>query len=298
MRGADRVKRTVEFRYKMVQEGTPGQAETVTQEDPESLQLPRSGEWFNRLGRSLLIYASEHEDRLPQSLEEIRSHADSEEQYRWFLENVEYVGAGLTVAQPPPCSSPMTRRCWPRARERSSLFLDTHIEFVEPERFAKYGLTDGIEAIKQKNAEMSERSLVGAVPQSSSDEVCGFYAHENERSTAAVAGGSQEAHRVARSSINGSWRTCEYLGAGLLFSQSPSQVVAYDRTLLAAGKGTNVLFLDNHVEFIEPEGLAEARPARNNDGRHRRRRPVPAEGPAFSLRRNAATAKRNAEATQ
>jgi len=49
----------------------------------------------------------------------------------------------------------------------------------------------------------------------------------------------------------------EYLGAGVTTEESHSLVVAYDRTLLAAGKGTNVLFLDSHIEFVVPEKLKE-----------------------------------------
>ena len=49
----------------------------------------------------------------------------------------------------------------------------------------------------------------------------------------------------------------EYLGAGLTCADPFSLVVAYDRTLLATGKGTNVLFLDSHIEYVEPGRFAE-----------------------------------------
>ena len=40
-------------------------------------------------------------------------------------------------------------------------------------------------------------------------------------------------------------------------SQSFSTAIAYDKTLLEEGKGTNVLFGDGHVEFKVPERLEE-----------------------------------------
>jgi len=45
----------------------------------------------------------------------------------------------------------------------------------------------------------------------------------------------------------------EYLGSGEKLSEvaePQTSVLAYDRTLMAQGKGTNVLFLDGHVEFL------------------------------------------------
>ncbi len=255
MRGVDRVKRTVEFRYKMVLEGTAGQAEAAPQDESESAQLLRSGEWINRLGRSMLIYANDHEDRLPPSLEEIKPYADSEEQYQWFLANVEYVGAGLTVAEPPSAVVAYDKTLLAMGKGTNVLFLDSHIELVEPERFAKYGLTDGIEAVVQKNAETarlawSERCL------NQLGRGLRFYANENEDR---LPQSLEEVRKHIQREEQYQWlaENVQYLGAGLLLSQSPSLVVAYDRTLLAAGKGTNALFLDNRVEFIEAEKLAE-----------------------------------------
>ena len=48
-----------------------------------------------------------------------------------------------------------------------------------------------------------------------------------------------------------------YLGAGLTCDDPVETVVAYDKALLVAGKGTNVLFLDSHVEYADPARLAE-----------------------------------------
>jgi len=255
MRGVDRVKRTVEFRYTMCLEGTPAQAETGPQNDSESAQLIQSGEWISRLGRSMLIYANDHEDRLPESLEEIKPYTDNEEQYRWYLENVEYLGAGLTVAQPPGVVVAYDRTLLAAGKGTNVLFLDSHIELVEPERFAKYGLTGGIEAIRQKNAETSERAwsercLNGL------GRALRFYANENKDR---LPPSLEEIRKHIQREEQHQWlvENVQYLGAGQTFAWSPSQAVAYDRTLLAEGKGTNVLFLDGHTEFIESERLAK-----------------------------------------
>lgn len=253
--GADRAARTVEFRYRMVREDAPGQAQADVQEDPESALLARSGDWFDHLGRSVLIYASKHEDRLPGSLEEIREFADSEEQFQWYLQNVEYLGAGMSVAEPPTLLVAYDQTLLATGKGTVALFLDTHVDFVEPEEFAKYGLSGGIEAIKQKNAELSqlawsERCLdrLGRALRT--------YAHENEDR---LPSSLEEIKKHISREEQHRWivENVQYLGAGLLFSGSPSQVVAYDRTLLGAGQGTNALFLDTRVEFIKAAELAE-----------------------------------------
>jgi hypothetical protein len=48
-----------------------------------------------------------------------------------------------------------------------------------------------------------------------------------------------------------------YLGQGLSTTSSPTRVIAYDKTLLAEGRGTNVLYLDFRVVFETPERLKE-----------------------------------------
>ncbi|HUU20799.1 MAG TPA: M56 family metallopeptidase [Sedimentisphaerales bacterium] len=49
----------------------------------------------------------------------------------------------------------------------------------------------------------------------------------------------------------------EYLAHGKTISVRPDVVIAYDKTLLAERKGTNVLFNDSHVDFVKPERLKE-----------------------------------------
>ncbi len=256
MRGVDRTRQTVEFRYRMVLEDAPAGTEGEGQADAESLQLARSGEWMNRLGRSLLIYGSENEDRLPQSLEEMRKYADSEEQYQWLVANVEYVGAGLLFSRSSPSLMlAYDKTLLAKGKGTHVLFLDTHIDFVEPEEFAEYGLSDGIKAVMQKNAERDQldRSQEYLDRLGQSLRVYGNYNSDQ------LPPSLEEVRQYVGRENWYQWivTNVEYRGAGLLFSQSPSLVVAYDKTLLTEGEGTNVLFLDTHIEFVEPARFTE-----------------------------------------
>jgi hypothetical protein len=143
MLGIDRAKQTVQFRFKMVQEQAPGQAETATQDDPESLQLAKSQKWIMDLGRSSLYYANDHNDQLPPSVEAIRKYANDEEHYSWIVENVEYLGGGHTVAEPPTVPVAYDRTLLATGKGTYVVFLDSHVEFVEPARLARYGLPAG-----------------------------------------------------------------------------------------------------------------------------------------------------------
>ncbi len=256
MRGVDLARQTVEFRYRMVLEDAPAGTVGEAQADAESLRLARSGEWMNRLGWSLLIYGSENEDRLPQSLEEMGKYADSEEQYQWLVANVEYVGAGMLFSsQSPSLVLAYDKTLLAQGKGTHVLFLDTHIDFVEPEGFGQYGLSGGVEAVRQKNAERDELDRSRERLERLGRSLRTYGNFNQNRLPPSLEEVRQHLGREERYQ----WlvENVEYLGAGLLFSQSPSLVVAYDRTFLATGEGTYVLFLDNHVEFIGPEKLAE-----------------------------------------
>jgi hypothetical protein len=51
----------------------------------------------------------------------------------------------------------------------------------------------------------------------------------------------------------------EYVGAGKTASDpnAGETVLAYDKTILKSGKGTNAVFRDSHAEFIEPKRLSQ-----------------------------------------
>jgi prepilin-type processing-associated H-X9-DG protein len=254
MRGVDPAQQTVQFRYRMVLDDAPAGSESPTQTDAESLELLQSGQCLCDLGRSLLIYANDHEDRLPPSLA-LRELADSEEQYQWMAENLEYLGAGITCAQSPSLVVAYDKTLLAQGKGTNVLFLDSRVKFVEPEEFAEYGLSDGVEAVRQKNAERDVRDRSQERLDRFGQNLRAYGYHNENRLPASLEEVKEYIGRESRYR----WiaENVEYLGAGLLFSQSPSQVVAYDKTLLTQGKGTNVLFLDGHIEFVEPEKLMQ-----------------------------------------
>ncbi|UCD51932.1 MAG: hypothetical protein JSW27_04700 [Phycisphaerales bacterium] len=248
MGGADRAQRTVEFQYKMVEQD-PALARLTAAED-ESHPLHVSARWLCDLGKYVLLYAGEHEDRLPQSLEELRDYAQSEEEYQWMVNDVEYLGAGLTCADPISLVIAYDRTLLAAGKGTNVLFLDSRIEYVEPERFPTLILPGNSEADEPLPIHASARWL------SDLGKYVLLYAGEHEDQ---LPQSLEELRGYAQSEEEYQWMIddVEYLGAGLTCDDPFSLVIAYDQTLLAAGQGTNVLFLDSHIEYVDLERFAE-----------------------------------------
>jgi hypothetical protein len=133
----DKSKGTVQFRYRMLlEEGGAG-----IDNDPESQQLAESTDRLMRFGRSLLYYANRHEDKLPLTFEQMKEYADSEQDYQWIIANVEYLGAGITTAEPPSFVLAYDRTLFAKGKGTHVLFLDCHVEFLSPDLLVKHGVS-------------------------------------------------------------------------------------------------------------------------------------------------------------
>lgn len=67
----------------------------------------------------------------------------------------------------------------------------------------------------------------------------------------------EEGDYLDKDILNWALENVEYLGEGKTPADNPGTVLGYDRNLLQKGDGTNVLFLDCHVAFVEPDELEE-----------------------------------------
>jgi len=140
MRSMDRAGQTVEFCYKMLQEGSTIAIEGAGERDAELAPIYASAKWLCDLGRDVLIYANDHEDRLPESLAEMREFVDDEEYYQWMVQDVAYLGTGVTFADPVSLVIAYDRTLLAAGKGTNVLFLDSRIEFVETERLTTLGL--------------------------------------------------------------------------------------------------------------------------------------------------------------
>jgi hypothetical protein len=138
MLAVDKAKRTVQFRYRMLQaEG----GDTPSKNDAESQQLAESVERLMRFGLMAWKYAEEHNWRYPDTIEELPAYAKMFDQdFQWILDNVGYVGAGKVGQDPPDTLIAYDKTLLARGKGTNGIFRDGHAEFIEPKRLPQYGL--------------------------------------------------------------------------------------------------------------------------------------------------------------
>ncbi|MCP4592039.1 MAG: hypothetical protein GY842_14990, partial [bacterium] len=241
MQSAGPSQQTVQFRYKMVQEGYLEEAELP--------QIYQSGDYLADLGRDVLIYSGDHQDRLPQSLEEMRERVDDDAYYQWMIRDVAYLGAGVTTDDPFSLVIAYDRALLATGKGTNVLFLDSRTEFVEPERWPTLGLPTSPEEAELGQIHQAAKYLCDL-----GRDVLIYSGDHEDRLPQSL----EEMRDRVDDEAYYRWMVQDvaYLGAGVTTDDPFSLVIAYDRALLALGKGTNVLFLDSHIEFVEAERLA------------------------------------------
>ena len=140
--GVDRVRRTVQFRYRMLlEEGS----ETKPENDAESQRLAESVRRLMEFGLLASSYACHHDAKYPASLEELRAGIEKHGQdYQWLAENIEYLGAGKTMRDPDAHSTVLAydRTLLKTGKGTHAVFRDGHASFIEPKRLSQYGIPD------------------------------------------------------------------------------------------------------------------------------------------------------------
>jgi prepilin-type processing-associated H-X9-DG protein len=121
----------------------PG-GEIVVGEDVEEelREVIESAEKLMGLGKALSIYANEDEKgRFPDTLKQL-GEADyvSEEDLKWLLKNVEYLGKGKTAADAPDSPIAYDKTLLQKGKGTNVLFLDGHVGFEKPKRLEALGI--------------------------------------------------------------------------------------------------------------------------------------------------------------
>lgn len=91
-----------------------------------------SAEKLKKLGLALFIYASEHEEKYPDTLQELEYCIDT---FQWFLENVEYIGKGKTTMDKSPIPVAYDKTLLEKGNSTNILFNDGHLTFGELKKF-------------------------------------------------------------------------------------------------------------------------------------------------------------------
>jgi len=98
-----------------------------------------SAKELSGLGKVLLIYAHDHEEKYPDSLQELAPY--DVDHLQWLIESVEYLGMGKTERDRPDTVIAYDKSLLELGQRTNVLFLDAHVAFETPEQLEKLGIT-------------------------------------------------------------------------------------------------------------------------------------------------------------
>jgi len=216
--------------------------------DEELHQRSESIKKLKRLGSLLRMYASDHDERYPYGLELIKRYDDKNEVVSWALENVGYLGRGRSAAVEPQALIAYDKTMLLEKGCTNLLFNDSHVEFCEKKRVkdTKFG---GISLLDIENRWNSAQNL------SDLGKAMLIFACNHDDRYPQSLDELSKADWFGKTELDWLKENVEYLGYKEKANSLPAAVLAYDKTLLEKGEGTNVLYNDCRVKFEKPEKL-------------------------------------------
>ena len=205
-----------------------------------------SGTRLMDLDKALRIYADDHDDRFPDSM------ADAVDCYPinlpWLQQQVVYLGEGKTLSARPDAVLAYDKTMLEKGTGTLVLFADSHVDFKS---------TSELQALGIRSAPTSEVDLEMRVVSRTRLLDLGkallIYANDHDDRFPEQLSDLREEVRVGLSWL---LENVTYLGKDVSPRRDhPARVLAYDKTLLDKGAGTNVLYLDSHVVFESPKEL-------------------------------------------
>ncbi len=253
---------------------------------PDEGVVAGSHEQLSALGRALLIYANDHDYKLPETLADVQDeiHQTRGLSSTWVRQNVAYLGRGMRTSNEPDDPVAYDRTLYERGGGTNVLHLDTSVAFESPERLEELGIAPDkpspafLRESTRRLAYLGKNLIIyakghddtfpDALDDLQSDRATDPAQRSMEQQLAQVYGdryaGLMIDHQRRMDARELPWyrEHVQYLGKGVKANDNPAGVLAYDQTLLAEGKGTNVLHVDATVDFVTPERFKELMPAK------------------------------------
>ncbi len=203
------------------------------------------------LGKALLLYARDHDGRLPERIEDVRD--DVGMAIGWLTENVAYWGKGMTTRDNPVAPIAYDKTLIQSGAGTNVLYLDAHVTFESRTRLEEIGIKPPPKSTAVVQEEATIRTRVESQTRLKDlGKALLIYANDHGDEFPEMLSDLRDEVGVGMSWL---LENVTYLGKDVSVTDQPSRVLAYDKTLLAAGYGTNVLYLDSHVAFEMPETL-------------------------------------------
>jgi len=218
-----------------------------------------SAKRLEALGQALLMYANDYADKLPVALENLRSHTDersrrsyvNEADMKWLQDNVEYLAKGRNIADRPDTVVAYDKTVLGKGEGTLVLYLDSRVAFEGPHKLETLGIkavtSETISRGDAARAESAERLVALG-------KAALIYTIDHEKRLPARIEDLPDDPELSKSWL---LENVTYLGTGMKTHCESDTLIAYDKTLLLGGHGTNVLRLDTQVVFEPPGRLKE-----------------------------------------
>ena len=95
-----------------------------------------SAQMLSELGKTLLIYANDHEDKYPDSLFKLSNYPKPAD-FGWIMSNVVYLGAGKATSAPPDAVMAYDKKLLEKGNGTNVLYNDCHVSFEKPDKLKK-----------------------------------------------------------------------------------------------------------------------------------------------------------------
>jgi len=206
-----------------------------------------SEERLHKLALAVKMYGDDHDGGLADGLKELKAYMDEEQEFKWVVENVAYVGKGKNLNVRGATRVPVAydKALLEKANGTNVLFLDFSVRFLDLKDLQDFGIVD--ETTERLESAKKLKGLGKALFVYANDQEAGKYPDTLEEL------GEQD--YINRKDLAWYLENVEYLGKGKTAADPPNAVIAYDKTLLEKSNSTNVLYNDSHVAFRGLEQL-------------------------------------------
>ncbi|MFC1738394.1 M56 family metallopeptidase [Planctomycetota bacterium] len=131
-----------------------GEIDTAIQKRIESAKK------LSQLCKALYMYANDHEEEYPDTLQDLRPYMEDGFEYEWILENIEYLGKGKTQSGPLNSVLAYDKALLENGEGTNVVYTDCHVAFEKPEQLEKLGIVRPEQTTDEQVEEQLERDPI------------------------------------------------------------------------------------------------------------------------------------------
>ena len=123
---------------------TADESDAVSQESKQGSDIADrviSASILSRLGKALLIYANDHQDRYPDTISQVESYLRDKQDFEWIVQNVVYLGKGKPIAGLIESPIAYDRALLTMGSGTNVLFGNSMVLFRSAEKLEKLGIS-------------------------------------------------------------------------------------------------------------------------------------------------------------